>query len=52
MGGEGVLIGEYDDGLFLKQGWELECLKGKEGGIILHRSCEILLFQSETEELP
>lgn len=52
MEGEGGLIGECDDGLFLKQGWELECLKGKEGGIILHRSCEILLFQSETEELP
>ena len=47
-----MLIGEYDDGLFLTQGWELECLKGNEVTIILHRSCEMVVFQSETEGLP
>ena len=52
VGGEGGLIGECDDGLFLKQGWELECLKGNEVTIILHRSCEMIVFQSETEGLP
>ena len=32
MEGEGGLIGECDDGLFLKQGWELIFLKGKSQG--------------------
>ena len=47
-----MLIGECDDGLFLKQKWKLECLKGKEVGFILRRSYEMVVFQSETEELP
>ena len=51
MGG-GAFIGECDDGLFLKQRWELERSKGKVVRVILRHSCEMLVFQSETEGLP